>query len=232
MKIQFVLVEPKVPENIGASARALKTMGFHDLVLVNPCEWQEGKSKWVAYGSFDILEKALIFKNLQKAVSDSDFVVATSAKKRTVRQDYVNVRDLREFIGSKSGSAVKVSIVFGREESGLTNDEMKLCDITTSITMANKYPSLNLSQAVMIVAYELSGLNFKPAGELRSADEISGKVLKDKVKEILINIGIGENDNRHGRIMERISFLENTDINLVHSICNLLIETTDKKNKS
>lgn len=227
MNIQFVLVEPKVPENIGASARAIKTMGFNSLFLVNPCSWLEGKSKWVAHGSGEILEKALVFSSLKEAVSDSDFIVATSAKQRTVKQDYFPARMLYDFLNSKSGVAGTIALVFGREESGLTNDEMKLCDITTSIEMANPFPSLNLSQAVMIYAYELSDLKREAITGKQSGEENSFRSLRNKIREALTVLGLKENDNKYGRIMERISFLEGDDINLIHSLCNLL---TDKIN--
>ena len=80
MIISFVLVEPKVPENIGASARAIKTMGFTDLVLVNPSNWKNDKARWVAHGSSDVLEKALLFKSLEESVGSSDFVIAMTFK--------------------------------------------------------------------------------------------------------------------------------------------------------
>jgi tRNA/rRNA methyltransferase len=229
MKIQFVLVEPKVPENIGASARAIKTMGFSKLVLVNPCNWMEGKSKWVAHGSGEILENAVTFSTLKDAVKDSDFIIATSSKQRTVMHDYVPIRVLPGLLNDKSDSIEIVSLVFGREESGLTNDEIKLCDVTSTISMACSYPSLNLSQAVMICAYEIAGLNLNNLRTSKMTDHNSGKNLKIKIREILQQLGINERDNIYGRLMERISFLNDDDINLAHSVSNLLLEITGKK---
>ncbi len=228
MRVRFVLVEPKVPENIGASARAIKTMGFDTLVLVNPVEWKDGKSKTVAHGSYDILEKANVFNSLAEALKDSDFSVATSARERKIRKDKISSEDLFNFLLARSEHINNVSIVFGREESGLTNDEMKLCDIVSSVPMKNKFPSLNLAQAVMIYAYTLSGINNinKNHNQLISepVNEDKWSSLKMKVKSILPEIGLGENDLRHGRIIERIAFLKGTDLNLAHTICNLLIE--------
>ena len=223
MKINFILVEPKVPENIGASARAIKTMGFSNLLLVNPVNWLEGKALWVAHGSSDILEKAGIFSSLSDALSGSDFVIGTSAKQRTVRQDYVPISELRDLIMNKVNSLKSVSVVFGREESGLTNDEMKLCDIISSIPMYSPYPSLNLSQAVMLFAYELSALNTM---KYSSPDQITiGSVrnLKQKIVKILSEVGVSEDDNIYGRILERVSFIKDEDINLFHSIAGLII---------
>jgi len=224
MKINFVLVEPKVPENIGASARAIKTMGFDSLVLVNPCEYKEGKSRWVAHGSAEILENAKVYNSLAEALSDSDFAIATSIRRRMVKVDIVNSRDLSEFLISKSGYIKNVSLVFGREESGLTNDEIKPCDIVSAVPMQIKYPSLNLAQAVMIYAYELSKhiQNFKTIEN--ETDNDSYHAMKNKVRQLLYKIGLTEADNRFGRIMERVAFLKDGDINLAHTICNLIEE--------
>jgi tRNA/rRNA methyltransferase len=225
MTIRFVLVEPRVPENVGASARAIKTMGFESLVLVNPCSYLEGKSKWLAHGSAGILEHAVVCNSLADALTGSDFAVATSAKQRTIRQDYMSVKDLAGFLSARSGPDTNISLVFGREESGLTNEEMGLCDITSSIPMSSLYPSLNLSQAVMVYAYELSGFikSLLPEKVAKESPD-SARALKSKVREILLLLGINESDNRYGRIMERISFLNNNDINLVHTICALVRE--------
>lgn len=224
MKINFVLVEPKVPENIGASARAIKTMGFDSLVLVNPCEYKEGKSRWVAHGSAEILENAKVYNSLAEALSDSDFAIATSIRRRMVKVDIVNSRDLPELLISKSGYIKNASIVFGREESGLTNDEIKLCDLVSAIPMQRKYPSLNLAQAVMIYAYELSKhiLDFKTMENDTNND--SYYAMKNKVRQLLYKVGLTEADNRFGRIMERVAFLKDGDINLAHTICNLIEE--------
>lgn len=228
MNISFVLVEPKVPENIGASARAIKTMGFCSLKLVNPAIWPHEKSRWIAHGSSDILDSALVFKSLGDALSDSDFVISTSAKERSVKQNYIPASELREFLLSKARSLKMVSVVFGREESGLTNEEMKMCDITSNIPMALPYPSLNLSQAVMLYAYELSGLNPENnnSGNIQSPGSMVN--LKMKVRRILSEIGITDEDNIYGRIMERIAFLNDDDVNLMHSVAGLLDKGTKK----
>lgn len=230
MKIHFILVEPKVPENIGACARAIKTMGFSSLFLVNPCCWKEGKAKWVAHGSGEILDNASLFNNLDDAVKSSDFVVATTAKIRSVKHDYVPLKKIADFINQKIHSINNLSIVFGREESGLTNEELKLCDVTSSIPMISSYPSLNLSMAVMLYAYELSVFNMK--ADYKSLINPVGnsiKTLKIRIKEMLLHIGINEYDNRYGRIMERISFLESDEINLLHSICNMIDKNNERE---
>jgi len=227
MKIFFVLVEPKVPENIGASARALKTMGFDSMVLVNPADWREGKSRRIAHGSDDILENAKVYGSLAEALTGMDFSVATSMRRRKIFKDIVPVKELSEFILSKSEHLKNIAIIFGREESGLTNEEIRLCDIVSAIPMPVKYPSLNLSQAVMIYAYELSEINSGSAEiTVRSGEESeSYTVLREKTMNILLKLGLKKEDNRFGRLMERLAFLKGDDINLAHTLCNLI----DKK---
>jgi tRNA/rRNA methyltransferase len=134
------------------------------------------------------------------------------------------IAELSDFLKAKEQSADTISIVFGREESGLTNDEMKLCDITSTIPMAISYPSLNLSHAVMLYAYELSNLERtnEPYREGYGSD--SFKQLKSKITGILHSLGINENDNRFGRILERLAFLENDDIHLLHTLSSLIDE--------
>lgn len=227
MKISFILVEPKVPENIGASARAIKTMGFDSFILVNPCEYREGKSRRVAHASEDILDNALVFNSLSQALEGFGLAVATSIRPRRVREDVVNAKDLPDFMLAKSASVVNAAIVFGREESGLNNDEIKLCDIVSAIPMRNAgYPSLNLSHAVMVYAYLLSGLSGKTEKSVKisSAENNSFLAMKKKAGRILLKLGLEETDMRYGRIMERLSFLLDVDINLVHTLCDLIDE--------
>ncbi len=227
MNIRFILVEPKVPENIGASARAIKTMGFSDLVLVNPCEWKEGKSRWVAHGSHEILENAQVFNTLASALDGSDYSIATSTRKRIVKQDIIPAEKLREHLLAKKNSVATVSVVFGGEESGLSNDDMRLCDITSSIAMKNSFPSLNLSKAVMLFAYELSELQTHTP-EVRALKNLeSYRAAKNKVISILQKIGLQDPDNRYGRVLERLAFLGDEDIHLVHSLCTLISEKID-----
>jgi tRNA/rRNA methyltransferase len=81
MQIFFILVEPAVQENVGAAARAIKTMGFSRLILVNPCDYLSGPARWLAHGSGEILDNAQVFPSLKEAIVNFDFVVGTSAKK-------------------------------------------------------------------------------------------------------------------------------------------------------
>lgn len=221
MIFNFLIVEPATPGNVGSAARAIKTMGFNQLRLINPCNHLCDEARWLAHGSNDILEQATVFPTLNEAITDLDFIVGTTAKRRNAKVDYLPLNQLNNALKSKSSTIKKIGIVFGREESGLTNDELKLCDIVTSVPLKTTYPSLNLAQAIMLYAYELSNLELETqANEFKEAE--SFKALKKNVSKILTEIGMKEESNIFPRIIERISLLSDTDIHLLHSISNKL----------
>ena len=219
MEICFVLVEPAVPENVGAAARAIKTMGFKNLRLVNPCEYQGVKALMLAHGSHDILENAKVFNSLESALTDIDFAIATTAKQRWVKQNVVPIDELKSFLLKKEESVSRVAIVFGREESGLTNDEISLCDRSATVPLNEPFPSLNLAQAVMVFAFSLTNLSLPQTTEIKNATGNPGyKPLKKRIIKILNQIGIPKTNLVHGRILERLSETSDEDVNLLHSV--------------
>ncbi len=222
MEISFILVEPAVPENIGASARAIKTMGFNSLRLVKPLDFPNEKADWLAHGSQDVLKNAKIYQSLNEAVHDLDFIIGTSAKRRSVKYDYYPLSDLKDIISKKEKYIRSVGLVFGKEESGLSNPELGLCDLVSYVPLAKPYPSLNLAQAVMIFAYQFAELanQVQPKDNLTSIK--SHRELKMKAESILEHIGIQKKSAKYNRIMERFSLLNETDLNLFHSISNKL----------
>lgn len=219
MQLSFILVEPSTPENVGATARALKTMGFSDLVLVNPCDHLSDPARWLAHASNEILESARVFPSLEEALQEFDFSIGTSAKRRSVKNDYFPLHALPELIKEKGDTIKKLAVVFGREESGLKNEELKLCDLVTTVPLKTTYPSLNLAQAVMLYAYELSKLNYTQDNET-GKDEESFEALKQKVIEVLDTTGFKKDSNIYPRFLERLNFLGEDDIHLLHSFCN------------
>ncbi len=218
MQIHFILVEPAVPENVGAAARAIKTMGFTSLRLVNTKAHLDEKAGWLAHASNEILENAKVYTSLYEASKDIDWIIGTSAKKRRVNEDYYPSNKINELIQAKEKSINNLAIVFGREESGLTNDELKLCDVVTSIPMKTTYPSLNLAQSVMIYAYTLSMLEYDNKKPDQKIDQAELKILKTKSKKILSEIGFVKDSSIYNRIMERLMILGETDIHLLLSI--------------
>lgn len=230
MHISFILVDPKVPENIGASARAIKTMGFNRLVLVRPGEYMDGPSRWLAHGATDILDNADVYDSLKEATAGMDIIIGTTARYRSTKGEYTDIRDIGSLLREKCAGNTNIALVFGSEESGLSNDDMSLCDITSTVSMAAPYPSLNLSQAVMIYAYTLS--DFKNP-EIREDETRAGEqslaLLRSKAEHLLSNTVISNNKALKGRIMERLSLAAGTDIRLLHSIANALINKYEKE---
>ncbi len=220
MEIIFILDQPAVPENIGASARALKTMGFSRLRIVNPRSSLDEKARWVAHGANDIMDRAEVYPSVKKAVEDICFIVGTTAKNRRVKHDYYPVKECVSILNKKQGQVQKIAILFGREESGLPNEALSMCDMLAYIPMKTLYPSLNLGQAVMLMAYELSGI--ETATSKCPAEEDSYKIVKSKVKKMLYEIGFHENPNIYNRVMERLAICSTNDIHLIHSIINKL----------
>ena len=208
-----------MPGNIGAAARAIKTMGFSQLRLIDPCDHLSDEARMLAHASHDILESALVFDNFEEAVAGLDLVVCTTAKGRTAKHDYHSSRQIRMQLENKKEQLKHVGILFGSEESGLPNALILKSDMAMSIPMAVSYPSLNLAQSVMVTAYELSPLNQpgKPGAALSKSGEGWG-TLKKQSSTLLNEAGILEGTPLYHRIMERMATLSATDIPLFLSV--------------
>jgi len=228
MNIAFILVEPAIPENVGAAARAIKTMGFTDFRLVNPCDYLSTKAKMLAHASHDILENAKVSTSLAEAVSDLDFIIATTAKQRWVKLDIIPSNKLLQFLLEKEDTISNVGIVFGREESGLTNDEINLCNRVSTIPLVAPFPSINLAQTVMIYAYALTTLYQNESNVKEPNNTHSFKSLQHKVNETLKIAGITPEMMIYGRIHERITELSAKDIRLLHSVTSKLLDAINK----
>lgn len=160
VNVHFILVEPKTPGNIGAAARAIKTMGFGNLTLVNPGDPAAPEARWMAHAAEDVLDSARVFPSLSEALKNTHFVVATTQRVRGYHFPYYTPAELGEKLIPLS-QAHRVAIVFGREASGLTNEELRCCHAISTIPAAVNHPSLNLAQAVMVYAYELFKASFE-----------------------------------------------------------------------
>lgn len=226
MEIHFILYKPAVPGNVGAAARAIKTMGFNHLRLISPCDHLNEEARMLAHGSHDILESATLFDSFREATSGLDLVVCTTAKERSAKHDYYSSRDFGQFLENKKEYLEKVGILFGTEESGLPNKLILQSDLAISIPMAGGYPSLNLAQAVMITAYELSLLNCvkKPGQLLSKSGEGWGK-LKIQGQTLLTEAGIPEGTPLFHRIMERMATVGSNDIPLFLSVIKRINKT-------
>ena len=179
-----VLVEPKYGGNIGSVARCMKNFGVKDLIMVNPCEIDD-TAYMMAMHARDILENSRIFPDLESALNEIDLAVATTSvieehRKACLRKAYT----LREFVEDVRDFGGRVGLIFGREDYGLYNHEIKECDILLTIPTSKEYPSLNLSHAVGIVLYELFSSKF----DRRVRDRNIGTVEKRKMMETLREI--------------------------------------------
>lgn len=152
--IRIVLVNTSHPGNIGGVARAMKNMGLSRLYLVAPRQYPDEQADWRAVSAIDVLESAVVTETLEEAIGDCQFVVGTSARNRRIPWP---LQDPRQCAGriAKASAQEQVAVLFGREDRGLTNDELKLCNLHLNIPTSEAYSSLNLAMAVQIVGYEL-----------------------------------------------------------------------------
>ncbi len=223
LAVHFVLVEPKVPENIGAAARALTTMGVASLRLVRPADFRCAAARRLAHGSTALLDTALEFETLEQAIDDVDFAVATTARRRRLRSDYCDVADLPTLVERKGGGLHSLAVVFGPEERGLRTEEIMACDTVSLIPMARTYPSLNLAQAVMLYAYTLSPLQFRHAKRKTKAPGAGEfRALRRSAADLLLRIGFHKRNSVYNRILERLGLLSEVDVHLLHSVCSHL----------
>ena len=169
-RVRIVLVHTTHPGNIGGAARAMKNMGFSDLVLVSPAEFPSGQARARASGATDILESAQVVNSVEDAIQGCQWVVGTSARERRIPWPLLSSRECGEkaLVTLNGHEHHQMAILFGREDRGLTNEELQLCHSHVTIPSNEKYSSLNLAAAVQVLCYELR-MNFLP--ELQRASD-------------------------------------------------------------
>lgn len=153
--IRIVLVNTTHPGNIGAAARALKNMGLSRLVLVAPKQFPADKAVWRAANALDVLEAAQVVETLDEALLDCTLIIGTSARERRIPWPLLTPRECGDRAVGEAGKAQQVAIVFGREDRGLTNEELHKCHFHVHIPSNPDYSSLNLAAAVQVICYEL-----------------------------------------------------------------------------
>jgi TrmH family RNA methyltransferase len=186
-RVDVVLVRPARPVNVAAACRAMKNMGLGGLRLVGPpAGLDRPEVRGVAYGAWDVLDAAAVYPGLREAVADTSLVVGTTGRPDPLAW---TPRRLAEEGGQRSGGG-RVSLVFGPEASGLRTDELELCPVRVHIPTDAAQPSLNLAQAVLLLAYEIR-LSASPPLALdeprASAGELEG-ALQD-LRAALIDVG-------------------------------------------
>jgi tRNA/rRNA methyltransferase len=195
-----VLVEPREPGNIGATARAMANMGLTRMFLVRPVEHLVPEAFKMALGGRRVLEEAAVFDDLPRALEGFSFVAGTSRRGGADRKSRVSPRSLAAEIAGL-GSRNRAAVMFGRENHGLTNRELKLCHRLVTIPSDPEHSSLNLSQSVLLLAYELylvggmkkrSGIS-PPTPELAPFERVEELYLH--MERVLLEIGYLQPDN-------------------------------------
>jgi TrmH family RNA methyltransferase len=164
--VRIVLVEPSHPGNIGSAARAMKTMGLADLVLVNPKIFPSAEAMALAAGAVDVLTRARVVSTLAEAVADCGFIAATTSRPRTHYWEVLTPRDFAERVTALAAST-RTAILFGSERYGLASEDLQCCNVIVSIPANPAYLSLNLAMAVQILTYEVAVAQGRPSSQIQ-----------------------------------------------------------------
>ena len=240
-RLRFVLVGTSHPGNIGAAARAMKTMGFSELVLVNPRfpdAVQQDEAIAFASGALDVLGKARVVASIEEALDGCNFAAALSARLREYSPPIVTPRELAGKLAANGG--LKTALVFGSERYGLPNEVIEKCNVLINIPANSDYSSLNLAQAVQVLAYEArlaeQGDGIRPTaigfqGEAASVTQIDG--MYTHLEEALVAIEFLDPDNpkklmsRLKRLFSRTQ-LETEEVNILRGIARQMLKKSQR----
>lgn len=218
MEFPVVLVAPARAENVGAAARAMKTMGFTRMRIVASDVWRDEAARRVAHGAGDILDNVETYDSLAAALADVDFTIATTARSRAKFHYYATPQQLVPMLEEKRTWIGRCALVFGREDSGLTNDELMLADVLTGVPMVADYPSLNLGQAVMVYCYQLSSLMQLPAVSVPENDRHQLQALRKRVAALLAKLEVDDDVKMADWLTQRLGLLEQRDTAMLHRL--------------
>lgn len=233
--IRVVLVEPSHPGNIGAAARAMHTMGLSDLVLVRPAHFPHPDATARAAGADEVLDRACTCDSLDEALAGCEWVLGTSARQRSIEWPMLAPRAAAERAASEYMDRT-IALVFGRERTGLDNDELERCHALVYIPANPGYSSLNIAAAVQVLAYELRLAYLAPppgaprdGTPLATADEMVK--FYDHLEKVLLDTGFLDPDKpRH--LMRRLRRLFNraqpdgNEINILRGILSSVEKPT------
>jgi tRNA (cytidine32/uridine32-2'-O)-methyltransferase len=227
------MVEPSHPGNIGAAARAMKNMGLSNLHLVEPPSEYDGEVARVrSSGAEDILENAKVFASLDEAISGAELVFGASARQRTLDRPCLLPRESAEMIAAKPH---RVAMVFGRESSGLSNSELLRCHYHVHIPSIESFSSLNLSQAIQVIAYELRVAHLDtdysyntPKEVLATTEKVEGfyKHLESTLNDLDILVpGQSETLLSRFRLMFNRAEMQDTEVNIMRGFLSAIEKT-------
>ncbi|SDY48421.1 RNA methyltransferase [Nitrosomonas sp. Nm33] len=230
--VRIVLSHTSHPGNIGATARAMKTMGLSTLYLVNPKSFPDNEADVRASNARDILEQASVVHSLEEALHDTVLAIAMTARPRDLSNRILDTRQAAKAL-LEHASQSPVALVFGRESSGLTTTEISMCQLTVHIPTNPDYSSLNLAAAVQIMAYELRMVSTEttpippqpPAYQLASFNEI--ELFYRHLEQAMIDSEFLD-PRQPKRLMQRIrrmfarTQLEKEEVNILRGILSAL----------
>jgi tRNA/rRNA methyltransferase len=233
-RVRIVLCRPSHPGNIGAAARAMKTMGLSDLRLVAPEKYPAPEAQWMATNAVDVLSDSKTHENLQSAISDCVAAFALSARPREWSTQVLDVRAAAARAAELEGD---VAFVFGNEQAGLTNDEMLACQYLVHIPAHPEFRSLNLAQAVQVVSYELFLNSERKRPEMRAEKPATVADLEGlyehleraAVESRFFDPASGSKlPTRLRRLFSRVPALEREEVNILRGLLNALQEPKSK----
>ena len=205
--INIVLVDTIHPGNIGSVARAMKTMGLSRLSLVNPRIFPSGEANALSGNATDVLESANIYSSIKDAIKDSTFVYATSSRDRSIQWPIMDASSAAEKISNEVASDKEISIIFGKEDRGLTNTELEYANNLIEIPANPEYPVLNLAMSAQIICYEIFKVyNSDNIKEWRDYPEVNSEQLQrliDHFIDTAVKIDVIDPDNPK-KILSRI----------------------------
>ncbi|MGH8670032.1 MAG: RNA methyltransferase [Burkholderiales bacterium] len=227
-RIRIVLCRPSHPGNIGAAARAMKTMGLSDLRLVAPERFPSPEAQWMATHALDVLQNSRIHDSLEEAIQDCAAAFAVSAR---TREWSPQVLDVRTAAARASALSDKLAFVFGNESAGLTNDEAFACQFLVHIPANPDFSSLNLAQAVQVVAYELfmtgSPQVSARAQKLATVQDMEGMYAHLEQAAVTSGFHAPESGSRLPerlrRLFSRVPALEREEVNIVRGLLKALL---------
>lgn len=224
--IRFVLCRPSHPGNVGAAARAMKTMGLADLRLVAPQRYPAPEAQWMATNAIDVLEAATVHASLADSIKDCVAAFALSARPREWSPQVLDARAAAARAAQFEG---EVAFVFGNETAGLTNEEMFACQFLVHIPASPHFSSLNLAQAVQVVAYELL-MTGKPSVQGRSeklatVGDLEGLYahLEQAAVATQFMASGSRLRERWRRLFSRVPALEREEVNILRGLLRALL---------
>lgn len=244
-RIRIVLVGTSHPGNIGAAARAMKTMGLSRLCLVQPWHYPDTEATAMASGAADILDSASVCSNLDEALQDCVLVIGTTARDRRLEWPFLTAEQCAQTLLQHTAQG-DVALVFGRERTGLTNEELSKCRFMTSIAANPQYNSLNLASSVQVYGYELrrgaeQGIEADAAPK-SGEDETpaTSKVMEgfyEHLEQALRDIGVIADERPYETLLRRLRRLFNkaqltvTEVNILRGILSAAQERKHRGRK-